>query len=91
MQIGFYIRYKDEILQELGEFNKENYPSSRPEFCNPPKPIREKKPKHPAESDERLPPQLRGRHFDSYWQICEAMGCPRCRKQAKIGGNYVSL
>jgi len=85
LRVGFYIQYKDEILRELGEFNRKNYPSSRTEFCNPPKPITEKKPKHPAENDERLPDELRGKHFDSYWQICEAMGCPRCKKQDRLG------
>jgi len=83
--IGFYISYKDEILNELAEYNESNYPDVFPKFCSPP-PSRPPKPKpiHPAENDSSLPPQLRGRHFNAYWEICEAMGCPRCRQQRRL-------
>lgn len=82
-KIGFYIRYKDEILNELADYNRKNFPSKKPEFCVP-RPISEQKPPHPSEGDSILPPQIRGKHFDSYWQICEAMGCLRCKKQGRL-------
>jgi len=81
--IGFYIKYKNEILTELAEFNRREYPSITPKFCIPPKPI-SKKPRHPAENDQSLPPEIRGKHFDAYWQICEAMGCLRCKQQKRL-------
>jgi len=82
--IGFYMKHKQEILRELATYNKKNHPSV-PKFCSPPKRIDSKRPHHPGENDELLPDQLRGKHFDAYWQVCEAMGCPRCKKQAKLG------
>lgn len=82
--IGFYMRHKSEILKELAEYNKRKY-SRTSKFCSPPKRISEKKPHHPAENDEALPHNIRGKHFDSYRQVCEASGCYRYKLQAKLG------
>lgn len=30
---------------------------------------------HPQEQHKRLPNVLRGKHFESYWEICLALGC----------------
>ena len=30
---------------------------------------------HPEEISEKLPQELRGKHFDAYWQICLELGC----------------
>ena len=84
VSIGFYMGHKQEILKELADYNKKNY-SITSKFCRPPKRIDSRKPFHPGENDESLPDQLRGKHFDAYWQICEAMGCPRCKKQTRLG------
>jgi len=73
-KIGFYMSHKQEILEELSDYNKENF--EKADFCNPPKRIR-KKPKHPSENSEKLPPEIRGKHYDSYWQICADLGCKR--------------
>ncbi|MEM2868237.1 MAG: hypothetical protein QXR84_07125 [Candidatus Bathyarchaeia archaeon] len=83
IKIGFYVQYKDEMLNELAEYNRRNFPSRRLDFCVP-KPTFEPKPHHPSEDDPILPPQIRGRHFDSYWQICEAMDCLRCKQQRRL-------
>ena len=82
--VGFYMRHKSEILKELAEYNKRNY-STTSKFCSPPKLISEKKPHHPAENDDTLPLNIRGKHFDSYRQVCEALGCYRLKLQAKLG------
>jgi len=83
LPIGFYIRHKDEILRELAEYNKQNF-SVTTSFCSPPKEVDEKKPKHPCENDYRLPQELRGKHCDAYWQVCEALGCFRLKKQLRL-------
>jgi hypothetical protein len=77
IKIGFYVEHKQEILQELAEYNKnQRFPKAK--FCNPCKiTLRKKKPSHPEENSQLLPTELRGQHFDSYKQICIALGCYR--------------
>ncbi|HEM55609.1 MAG TPA: hypothetical protein ENO30_02465 [Thermodesulfobium narugense] len=36
-----------------------------------------RKPLHPMENDQRIPEVIRGRHFDSWREIAEALGYPR--------------
>jgi len=82
LQVGFYIHHKQEILKKLTDENKQRIrqgmsnPSSP---CNGIRRLRYKK-SHPLENDKRLPEHLRGRHFDAYWQICAACGCPLAQK-----------
>jgi hypothetical protein len=77
IKIGFYVEHKQEILQELAEYNK-NQGFSSSKFCDPCKTsIKKKKPPHPEENSPLLPQELRGKHFDSYKQICIALGCPK--------------
>lgn len=75
-KVGFYMSHKKEILQELAEYNK-NQGFSKAKFCDPIKSVRGKKKKHPGEKSELLPEEIRGKHFDSYRQICLALGCFR--------------
>ena len=75
------MQHKQQILEELGSFNKKNFGKTME--CSPPKRIDEEKFKHPSEKSEKLPNQLRGKHYDAYWQICANLGCPRqseCRR-----------
>jgi len=74
--IGFRIDHKNQILKEMAEFNKSNYPNAKPGLCTPPKHIRPKV-SHPQESSDRLPTELKDKHFDSYWQVCKELGCVR--------------
>jgi hypothetical protein len=74
-KIGFYMSHKQEILEELATYNREKG-FDKAKFCNPPKRIR-RKPKHPSEKSKKLPQKIRGKHFDSYWQICADVGCVR--------------
>jgi len=74
--IGFNFKYKQTILDQMVEYNLKNRKNStRP--CNPKiKRIRGKgKAKHEDENSERLPECLRGKHFDSYFFVCMALGC----------------
>jgi hypothetical protein len=73
--IGFYVGYKHEILSEFATSDKKmKYDFG---YCNPNPKIRrkEKKPHHPEEKNKKLPACLRGKHYDSYWQICVDLGC----------------
>jgi len=80
MKIGFYVEHKQEILQELAEYN-ENQGFPKAKFCNPCKiTVGKKKLSHPEENSPLLPPELCGKHFDSYKQICIALGCYRYSK-----------
>ncbi len=82
-KIGFYLPHKQEILQELADYNrKEKF--SKASFCKPPKRLtKQKKSKHPAEKSDKLPAVIRGKHFDSYWQICTHFNCQRYMKFLK--------
>jgi len=75
-KVGFSFSFKREILDELAQYNIERKGAHQSRFCDPRrKKVRKIKAKHPCEGSDRLPPELRGRHFDSYWQICKRLGC----------------
>ncbi len=79
LKVGFYIDYKQQILQEFVTADKEIH-AALPPACNPNPKVRrvQKKPKHPDESSNYIPAVLRGKHFDAYWQICVSLGCLQC-------------
>jgi len=74
--------HKNEILKELAEENRKNFPERKTKKCNP----LTKKPKdrktHPEESSDKLPPELKGKHCDTYWQVCLELGCKQGKKEA---------
>lgn len=76
-KIGFRITHKNDILKEMADFNKTKYPNHESKLCAPPKHIRRKKIKHPEEKSDRLPEELKGKHFNAYWQVCKELGCVR--------------
>lgn len=86
-KIGFYMSHKQEILEELAEYNRKKR-FKKAKFCNPPK-QRKKKLKHPSENSKKLPKEIRGKHYDSYWEICADLGCLRyanfMKDQKKLG------
>lgn len=86
-KIGFYIEHKQEILNELADYNKEHF-KHPPKFCDPTKNKKLRlKPSHPEENSDKLPEEIRGKHYDAYWQICCDLGCYRCKgvvRQAKL-------
>jgi len=74
-KIGFSFAYKREILKELAEKNKSRGHKIR-KLCNPlQKRYRREKPPHPCENSPLLPENLKGKHFNSYFEICKALGC----------------
>lgn len=75
--IGFTIEYKNEILQKFARQDRRRHGAL--DYCNPNKEIRRIKIKAPH-SDEKSPtlPACVRHHFDSYWQICLALGCKQC-------------
>jgi len=82
-KVGFYMSHKQEILEELANYNREK-DFGKAKFCNPPKRLSGKrKPKHPSENSDKLPTEIKGKHYDSYWQICAHLDCPRYLKFLK--------
>ena len=78
-RVGFHVSYKQEILQEFAQEDLQRG-CQLPPKCNPNPNIRrvERKPRHTGEKSTLLPKGLQKKHFDSYWQICLAMGCRQC-------------
>jgi hypothetical protein len=76
--IGFYVKYKNEILNEFAKDDAKKV--GHISICNPNPKIRRKvkKPKHREENNPILPPELRGKHYNSYWKICLDLGCKQC-------------
>jgi len=85
--IGFSsaFAFKNEILKELADYNRSKEHANG--YCNPQKKkLRkgQKKPKHPCEKHKLIPADLRGTHFDTYWQICRKVGCRQRFKQDQL-------
>jgi hypothetical protein len=81
LKIGFSFRHKQQVLEELAHLDEQKFSEFRYSFCPGERDIRRTKPPDSREEDERLPASLRGRHFDAYWQICRALGCPKRPQQ----------
>jgi hypothetical protein len=71
-RIGFSFSHKQEVLQHFIEQDSDKNEDYKP--CPGRRRTRGKKPTDPDENSSRLPEPVR-KHFDSYWQICKAMGC----------------
>ena len=78
--IGFYFEYKQRIFEEMVRFNRDRG-DPKPKVCNlKTKKLRGRKRRHEDECSERLPELLRGKHFNSYYKICKALGCHQGKK-----------
>lgn len=78
LKIGFTFRHKQKVLEELAAQDAQNFPKAVYLPCPGERRISRTKPEDTRESDSsRLPADLVGKHFDAYWQICRALGCPR--------------
>lgn len=73
-KIGFYISHKNEALQELAQYNRENFDDSI-SLCDGKTNRKKSKPIHPDENDESFPNELRGKHFDGFKEICKCLNC----------------
>ncbi|GBD11340.1 hypothetical protein HRbin23_01003 [bacterium HR23] len=77
LQVGFSVPFKQQALKELAEANQ-LLGRSPPSGCPGERRLRARKPPDFAVGDvAHLPPELQGKRFDAYWQICHALGCPR--------------
>ncbi len=88
--IGFYITHKNNKSQEFAKENKEKGISSS--ICDPIKKMERKirkNPPHPDENDKDLPDEIRGNHYDTFWQICRDLGCKEFNQQ-KFMNNYMN-
>ncbi len=75
---GFYIEHKQEILKTLAEENLATLKNHPINFCKG-YGRDSSKALHPLEKDKHLPKGMRGKHFDTYWQICAQCGCKEAR------------
>jgi intein/homing endonuclease len=82
--IGFRIIHKNEILKELAEFNRKNWPNAKSILCQPPKKRLKMHRRHPEEDSTKLPSKLRSKHFDTYWQVCLELGCKQFKKEKSL-------
>lgn len=78
LEIGFSFDHKSTILKELADVNRSLKPDFEHKFCHGVRKIRFKKPQNDQENNsEKLDPNLVGKHFNGYWQICKKLGCKR--------------
>jgi hypothetical protein len=84
-EIGFSIDYKNKLLQELADENIQKFGNLNLSFCNPLKKRKgEGKSKiHKGEKSNDLPSEIRGKHFNSYWEICAHFGCQEAQEKLK--------
>jgi len=76
-QIGFSLDYKNAILNEFVEedLKARDMPKQISHHYLGKKHKQRPKAKHPQERSTKLPPKIRGKHYDYFWQICQDMGC----------------
>lgn len=80
-KVGFRITHKNEILKELAEENRKNFPDRGTKLCIPSQKREKQKQPHPEEMSEKLPPELKGKHCDTYWHVCLNIGCKQGQKE----------
>jgi len=80
LKIGFYMDYKQKILEEFATYDEQHYPKGY-NPCPGIKKIRKRKPHDEEEANaEKLDERLVNKHFDTYWQICNELGCVRSKR-----------
>ncbi|MFZ5801078.1 MAG: hypothetical protein ACOY3D_06890 [Candidatus Omnitrophota bacterium] len=85
--VGFRIIYKNEILKELAEYNRTHFVGRKAKLCMPEKKRQRQRGIHPEENSGKLPRELRGKHCDTYWQVCLKLGCKQFdREKALFSG-----
>lgn len=78
LEVGFTFPHKQEILEEFAKWNNDNLPPYNYSPCPGIKPLKKSKDSTSDEDNsEKLDTKLVGNHYDSYWQICRALGCQR--------------
>ena len=84
-KIGFYVSYKQQILEELVEDDQKGGGKASKK-CNPNPEIRRirKKPKHPGEKSKILPPKLR----ETLRRVLGDLSCARVRPVRRDGSAF---
>jgi hypothetical protein len=78
LKVGFSFEHKQKILEEFAAADSVHAPQASYQPCPGMRKLRGTKPTDPDENNaEKLDARLVGHHFDAYWQICKALGCPR--------------
>jgi len=80
LPIGFTIEDKNRLLDELSTGDDRDNYTAGSNGCPGQKRLTRTKATSDLESSEKLAPQIRGKHFDSYWQICQGLGCQRAKQ-----------
>ncbi|MFW9874337.1 MAG: hypothetical protein ACFFG0_14625 [Candidatus Thorarchaeota archaeon] len=83
--IGFYIEHKNKKSKKFAKENEKLEVSGKK--CDPFVKMKRKpriKPSHPEEKNRDLPDELRGKHYNSFWEICRDLGCKEFEKQVSI-------
>lgn len=75
LPVGFNIKHKQEALEKYSaELLKYISPEQTHKFYWEKSVRRSPKPIHPGETDPSLPPEIRGKHFDSWTDLAKALG-----------------
>ncbi|MHA1271801.1 MAG: hypothetical protein ACTSVV_15960 [Promethearchaeota archaeon] len=77
-EIGFYIEHKNKKFLEFAKENEKKGVVCKK--CDPLIKMQRKIQKNPPHIDENnveLPKEIRGKHYDTYWQICRDLGCKK--------------
>lgn len=78
LSIGFSFAHKQTLLEEFARSDDQSHPNANYGGCPGMRPSRPPKPADEEEANaEKLDPRLVNQHFDAYWEICKALGCPR--------------
>ncbi len=67
VSVGSYLKYKNEVLKELADKNKSDLGSGHEKVV----PRTKVKPKNPEENSDKLPPFLRGKHFNNWRELLD--------------------
>jgi hypothetical protein len=80
-EIGFRLEFKRQAFASLLKRTNRTRPHIR-NLC--PSGRRQAEPSYNCsnhlENEGNIPPVLKGRHFNAYYQVCHALGCPRVKK-----------
>jgi len=81
-EIGFHIDHKQEMLEKLARECEEGGVDPTP--ATVPGNIREETKEHPMEDSEKIPEEIRGKHYDAWWQILCDLGSIFCAQQRDL-------
>jgi len=72
---GVKIKFDDNLNCLIGGRGTGKTTVIESKLCNPLEKQVKQKLHHPEEASEKLPKELRGKYYDTYWQVCLALGC----------------